>query len=469
MKSRIETLSALNERASIPPADPFLDPTGLFSASPVTAADSASKEPATLVNLAMALTCGHLGSIRWDDFLGAAVIETRGTPAIVGETVLTRLAIHCELKGLTNVRLSLLKSVVLTIAKANRFDSAKEWLDRLPVWDGVGRVERFLPDYLGTRDSPYERAIGRYWWTAMISRILEPGHKVDMVPILVGKQGVGKTRLLESVPPTLEHYGDVRLTDHASELARRVMGKILMGWEELRGIRGRVDADEVKTFITNRYVELRSSTKAGMDQHLRRFVIIGTSNRKDFLRDATGHRRYLPFDVHSIDLESFLAVKEQLWAEALHLVQERRESGRSLVDNEEAERLAEAEHHAYINQARWVDDDDLLAWLKHDNVRFRTEDALRIVGVHMPTRNDRSEMRKTLEQLGLQFRSTYDRSQPHRPKTWQWPPVRSGTGMMQSGRSVVTRRTLEHQPQGYTEGYGKRADFCGSKGVVPPR
>lgn len=385
-----------------------------------------SKRPATFVNLTVLLESGCLGTIHWDEFIGAEIIEISSVRVRLDDAALTRLAIQCELAGLVNVRLPTLRKVVHAIAKANPFDSMKDWLSNLPSWDGTKRVERFLPSCLGTLDRPYERAVGRYWWTAMVARIMEPGYKVDMLPVLVGKQGTHKTSLIENIAPTLEHYGDVRLTERSTELAPKVMGKVVVAWEELRGIGGRRDADEVKTFITNRYVDLRSRTTRGMDQHLRRFIIVGTSNRRDFLRDPTGHRRYLPFDVHSIDLEGVERDKQQLWAEAFHMVLSRQAKGQSLVDYVEAEKLAVVEHQKYFDQGRWVDDEALLAWLDAGNDKFRTDDALRIVGMAGATGRDRSEMVKSLRQLGLDFRPTYFRGKAGRPKSWRQPKAGSG-------------------------------------------
>ncbi len=238
-----------------------------------------------LQNLTAALQSGSLGVFRWDEFRHTEVLERNGLSIELERAGISELIVECQQRGFNNVNRRCFEEVVHLVAKKNPFDSAQQWLNSLPAWDGIRRIERFLPDYLGTLDAPYERAVGPYWWMAMVARIVEPGYKVDMVPVLVGKQGTHKTTLLESIAPTLEHYADVRLTERSAELALKVTGKIVVAWEELRGIGGRRDADEVKTFITNRYVEFRSKSKMGTDQHLRRFVIVGTSNRRDFLRD----------------------------------------------------------------------------------------------------------------------------------------------------------------------------------------
>lgn len=395
--------------------------------------DSAVVEPgtrkATTSNLASLLISDALGSVAWDEFLNIEVLIRRSTIVPLQEHEITRLIVECEQQGLENVRRADLKNVLHMLAKQNSFDSAKKWLRELPRWDGITRVERFLPDYCGSPPTLYELAVGRYIWTAMVARILEPGCKIDMVPVLVGKQGVGKSSLLRGMAPTPEHWGEASLTER--DLAAKVLGKIIVAWEEMRGIRGRVDADTVKTFITSPYIELRSRSQKGMDRHPRRFVIFGTSNRRDFLRDPTGHRRYLPFGVQWIDLRMLDDDKEQLWAEAYHMALLRQQNGKPLVDYEDAERLVITEYQKYLNQGRWVDDDDLLAWLKAGHDKFRTDDALKVVlGPYgMIGRREKIDMAETLRQLGYELKSTYVGDPNRRPDRWHRPQAASQTGI----------------------------------------
>ena len=290
----------------------------------------------------------------------------------------------------------------------------------LPKWDGKERVKRFLLDYLGTGSSPYFEVVGLYLWTAMAARILEPGCHVDMVPVIVGRQGLGKTTFLRVIAPNPAYCVEACLTDSPSQLARKVLGKSVVVWEELAGIKGRVDADRVKTFITNPYVELSSFTKAGMDRFDRRFLIFGTSNRKDFLRDVTGSRRYLPFEANWIDLPKLQQDKHQLWAEALHIVQARVSQDKSLVDFEDAERLAEAEFEEFTLQTRWYDDKDLHQFLSGGQDKFSTEKALNAVGLHVGIQKpDRNEMANTLRQLGYKYHGDRSLFSGRKPKVWQ--------------------------------------------------
>ena len=79
-------------------------------------------------------------------------------------------------------------------------------------------------------------------------------------------------------------------------------------------------------------------------------MFAATTNEDDFLRDATGSRRYWPVKVGKIDLDGLAAVKGQLWAEAVDLYRFLRANTHAdpclwwLNPDQEAERARQAEN-----------------------------------------------------------------------------------------------------------------------------
>jgi len=378
-------------------------------------------------------------SVRWDEFILADMIQRNGEWLILDGVEVSALLNECKDLGCPKILFKEFEQYLRVRARRNKFDSAKTWLAQLPKWDGIKRIERFLPDYLGTGSSPYFEAVGRYLWTAMYARLAYPGCKADMVPVIVGKQGIGKTRLLNLIAPEPSYYVDACLTDSAHKLGRKVLGKSLVGWEELGGIKGKADADRVKTFITNHFDELPSSIKKGMDRHDRRYLIVGTSNREDFLRDITGNRRFLPFESRWIDLTGVQRDKLQLWAEARHMVLERQSLGLPLVDYEDAERLAVAEHEEFMLQARWYGDPSLNKFLSGGRNKFRTDEALEAVGVidRVINQRHRVEMANTLRQLGYEMRQDRNIVPGKKVKVWHKPKSQSVILMQFSGTAAT--------------------------------
>lgn len=366
------------------------------------------------------LRSGSAGLIKWDEFEAVAVLEKPTGRVRLDDAEITRLITDLQAAGFRRINRNALTDVIHMVATDNAFDSAKEWLDNLPAWDGTNRIEHFLPDYLGTRCGPYELAVSRYLWTAMVARIRFPGIKADMVPVLVGPQGTLKSTVLSVIAPKPDYCGEACLADRASNLGHKCLGRTLVVWEEMRGIRGKFDADEVKTFISSPYVEIRSGSKHGMSRYQRRFIIVGTSNTKEILADPTGNRRYLPFDVpNRIRIEKVIADKIQLWAEAVALVEGRIARVETEIDFKDAERLAVSEHKAFSKEARWYGEKLLAAWLLRNGDRFTTEDALHEIGLSSAqiTRREKLQMAETLRQLGYE-------KKPTRVQGWKNPQQR---------------------------------------------
>ncbi|AXK41044.1 VapE domain-containing protein [Erythrobacter aureus] len=364
---------------------------------------STAKQPRSkAVKLVQLLQAGILGTVRWDEFISAAVLDRSGTRTILDENEIFGLVLECEVLGLERVASSDFGRILTYVAKQNRFDSAQERLARLPTWDGIKRIERFLHTHMGVDDTPYSRAVARYIWSSMVARLVEPGCKADMMPVLVGAQGTGKSEVLKRMALDQSHYVDVRLADRPNDLVQTVFGRSLLIWEEQQGVKGKSDFDRAKTFLSREYLEVRSAAKRiGNDRYPCRHVVFGTSTSSSFLRDPGGHRRFLPLSIGEIDLRLVEADIFQLWAEGLHMVLQRQQLGKSLVDYKEAEQRAKAEHKNYLKQARWVDDAGLSQWLDRQQTPFSTADALEAIGFDSKaTLREKREMADSLRQLG---------------------------------------------------------------------
>ena len=80
------------------------------------------------------------------------------------------------------------------IACQNSYDPVKNMLNRLPVWDGVNRLDTWLlENFEAEGDSEYLAQVFRKWMYAMVMRVYQPGAKFDWMPIFEGAQGVGKS------------------------------------------------------------------------------------------------------------------------------------------------------------------------------------------------------------------------------------------------------------------------------------
>jgi hypothetical protein len=228
----------------------------------------------------------------------------------------TRLRLRLESPTLNfaPVGREMIRDAVLAVALDATFDSAQDWLNGL-VWDGVERIERFYTRYLGTEDTPYTRAVSLYHLTAHAGRVLSPGCQVDMVPVLIGPQGSGKSSAIRALVPAELYYVELSLAADDDDLARMVKGVLAAEIPELRGLRGK-EIDHIKAYITKREEEYIPKYMEKKARYPRRVVFTGTTNQEEFLADETGNRRWLPVMVGRQDISAIERDRLQLWAEA---------------------------------------------------------------------------------------------------------------------------------------------------------
>ena len=205
------------------------------------------------------------------------------------------------------------------VVNDRRFNPLRSYIQQLPEWDGVQRVDRLLVDYLGADDTAYTRAVTRKTLVGAIQRVLEPGCKFDTVLVLDGKPGIGKSTLLRKLGG--EWFSDsLSLADTRDKTAaEKLQGVWIMEIGEMQGTR-KADIDVLKGFLSRQVDEYRAAYGRVVERHPRTAIICGTTNSMTgFLRDTTGNRRFWPVHVsggrRSV-WEMTEQIRAQIWAEA---------------------------------------------------------------------------------------------------------------------------------------------------------
>ena len=230
-----------------------------------------------------------------------------------------------------------LHNAVLSNARTHRYHPIKSMIE-LQAWDGVPRAETIFTDYLGANNDPYVRAAARKWLSGAVARIYEPGIKFEIVPVLIGKQGRGKSTIAAKLGG--KHFSD-DLKDMKSKDAKEFLkGSWIVELGELSAMK-RTEIDEVKAFISITSDRYRPSYGRVTTDNLRTCVFIGTTNDNQFLKDVTGNRRFypIPIDQHERTKDIFTLDQEtvqQIWAEAYSFYK----AGEELYMPEDIEALA---------------------------------------------------------------------------------------------------------------------------------
>ena len=319
------------------------------------------KIESTANNVLMALRrediCGaHLG---FDNFKCEIMFGEDGQWRYFRDTDYLRLRDRLEQgsAGFKPIDRNLIKDAVRLVAEEQQFDSAIQWAESLD-WDGVYRVDTFFSDYFNVPDTPYTRAVGRYLWSALAGRCIEPGVKADMVPALISAQGTGKTTMVEVLSPLPDAFLEIDMAAKDAELARSMRGKLVCELAELRGLQSK-GAEGIKAWLSRKNEEVRRLYEEFYRKQPRRCLNIATGNT-EFLDDPTGERRWLPLRVGVVDTAGIAAVRDQLWAEGVALF---KAGG---VRWKEAQTLA-VDHHAEFKVSdEW--EDVIADWLARDEM-----------------------------------------------------------------------------------------------------
>lgn len=203
-------------------------------------------------------------------------------------------------------------------ANTHAFNEVQDYINSL-VWDGTPRLDTLFTDYLGAEDNEYTRAVCRKSFTAAVARAMEPGCKYDNMLILCGKQGLGKSTILDKM--SRGWFNDSIRTFEGKEASELLQGVWLVEVAELDAFR-RTDVARIKQFLSLRADRYRAAYGRNVKELPRGCVFFGTCNQMDFLQDTTGNRRFWPVDVgtvpHTKSVFTDLTddVISQIWAEA---------------------------------------------------------------------------------------------------------------------------------------------------------
>ncbi|KVD31042.1 VapE domain-containing protein [Burkholderia ubonensis] len=286
------------------------------------------------------------GIIAQDDFAGR-VVKRKAPPfpqGAAGEWTDMddyRCTLWLSQKYGISVRPDIVMSAVLLVADATHFHDVREYLNGLE-WDGVERVRAMPSKYLHVADSEYVQLAFMKWMIAAVARVVEPGCKVDNVLILEGRQGWRKSTALK-VLAGKQWFTDTPIQIGNKDTYAVMAGKWIIELAELDSL-NKTDSSAAKSFFATETDRFRNFYgKRATDVH-RQCVFAGSVNFDAYLKDESGNRRYWPLRCGGlVDIDGIARVRDQLWAEAVHLYREGvvwhvTEAERPLFEVEQAER-----------------------------------------------------------------------------------------------------------------------------------
>ena len=169
------------------------------------------------------------------------------------------------------------------------------------------------------------RACFKKWFVAMVAAWMKDEVVNHTVLVLVGRQGIFKTTWLDNlIPPELRAYSSkLPLSGQISKDDRlRLCENGMLNIDELDAMCGR-EMNIVKSLLTSTDVNERAAYGRLKERRVRLASFCASTNKREFLTDITGNRRWLPFEVESIQNPFHTIIPyERLYAQAKALVEE---------------------------------------------------------------------------------------------------------------------------------------------------
>ncbi len=187
------------------------------------------------------------------------------------------------------------------------FDPFRFYLKRLPPWN------EDKPDYIMelamsviVKGEVEEQMLFcqcvKKWLVAMVAGWVDPQVVNNVILVLIGEQGSYKTTWFTYLlPPALRAY--FRIKTNSSRMTKDDLLALtqygLMCYEELDTMSPR-ELNELKSAVTMPSIDERPAYGRYHEHRRHLASFCGTGNNVQFLSDATGNRRWLPFEVKEI-------------------------------------------------------------------------------------------------------------------------------------------------------------------------
>ena len=214
-----------------------------------------------------------------------------------------------------------LDDAIDTVAKRNQFDLAIDWMDNLPEWDLVNRMD-FLYRYAGVTNKEWAEVLGHSITLTMVARCYEPGYNVRGTAILEGPENQGKSLLVKVFAFDYRFFTEYNFgKNNEYESARQFRGQVMVEIPDKGNIDSKTN-DQIKAFITLTHDPNRRMHTNEVEHLPRRFAMVVTCNVSGpYLKGEIGSdTRWLPATcIGKIDFEAVRKELPQILAQAKYI------------------------------------------------------------------------------------------------------------------------------------------------------
>lgn len=234
----------------------------------------------------------------------------------------------CDIAELHDISVSARE--VLTVLQSHQIPHIhplRDWLAHLPPYDPASG------DWISDLSHQVKLLEGdtlwhncfKKWFVGMVASWLDDEVVNHQVLVLIGKQGIYKTTWLERlIPPELRAYSCKMASGR--ELGKderlRIAESALIALDEIDAMSPR-ELNQMKSVITSTDVNERAAYGYTKERKMRLASFCASGNKREFLTDMTGNRRWLPFEVESIQNPFYTTLPyRQLYGQAVWLIEQ---------------------------------------------------------------------------------------------------------------------------------------------------
>lgn len=234
---------------------------------------------------------------------------------------LTDYEFNSILKAIKQENISCAKDtlrIILYSDFVSSFNPYSHYLDSLPEWDGVDYIAQ-LASSVETTEPEHWNLCLKKWLVALVGSLLDETVVNHTAIIFSGEQGIGKTTWFRSIIPKewSEFIFEGYVATKDKETLVKISECVLIVMDELENLSSK-NIDALKQLMTQEKIYLRRAYTTMSQNYTRRASFAGTVNKKEFLHDLTGNRRFLCFETQRINYAHDIPI-QNLYSQLVYL------------------------------------------------------------------------------------------------------------------------------------------------------
>jgi predicted P-loop ATPase len=215
-------------------------------------------------------------------------------------------------------------AIILDSDLSSDYHPFDAYYSSLKFWDcKTDHIQNFL-NLVKVKNDVYLYQFFKKWIVSVVANTLDENITNEQMFIFYGGQGIGKTTFMKKLVPTAlieySHTGNLNLENKDSAI--KMSQTMLCNLDELSSITPKNIELFKQTLSLTKFTERRPYAIYS-DEMTKYASFCGSTNKKDFLYDKTGNRRFLCFEIESLDLNALHKFNiDDVYAQALHLYME---------------------------------------------------------------------------------------------------------------------------------------------------